>query len=103
MVLDAVFFLLGAVLDLVWWAVILAVIVNLLTSFGILDTRNRVVWTVADFLERVTEPLFRPVRNVLPRFGAFDISPLIVLLLIQACKILLYAVRNYLIVGGLYF
>ena len=103
MVLDVVFFLAGAVLDLLWWAVILAVVVQLLVSFNVLDTRNRFVWTVADFLYRVTEPLFDRVRRFLPRFGALDLSPLVVLLLITAAQMLLRALRNYMIMGGVYF
>lgn len=103
MFLDVVFFLAGAVLDLLWWAVILAVIIQLLIHFGVLDTRNRFVWTVADFLYRVTEPMFDRVRRFLPRFGAIDLSPLAVLLLITAAEILLGAIRNYLWRSGLYF
>lgn len=103
MFLDAVFYLADAVLDLLKWAVILAVLVQLLVSFSVLDTRNRVVWTIADFLFRVTEPLFRPVRNRLPRFGAFDVSPLVVLLLIGAAQLLLNATRNAMIRGEVYF
>jgi YggT family protein len=103
MVLDAVFFLLHAALDLFWWAVLIAVLVQLLVQFGVLDTRNRLVWTIADFLYRVTEPAFRRVRNVLPNFGPLDLSPLVVLLLITAASILLNALRGYMIRGGIYF
>ena len=102
MVLDAVFFLLRAVLDLLWWAVLLAAVVQTLIAFNVLDTRNRVVWTVADFLYRVTEPLFRRVRNVLPNLGAVDLSPLAVLLLITAASLLVNAVQRYMIVSGVY-
>ncbi|MBX6376274.1 MAG: YggT family protein [Acetobacteraceae bacterium] len=101
--MDAVFYLLRAALDLFWWAVVIAVIVQLLVQFGVLDTRNRVVWSIADFLYRVTEPAFRRVRQWLPNFGPVDLSPLVVLLLITAANILLNAVRNYMIRGGLYF
>ncbi len=103
MILDAVFFLIQAVLDLFWWAVIIAVIVQLLVQFGVLDTRNRFVWSIADFLYRVTEPAFRRVRRWLPNFGPLDLSPLVVLLLITAASILVGAVRRYMIQGGIYF
>jgi len=71
------------VLDLFCWALILSAIISTLISFGVLDTRNRFVWTVSDFLYRVTEPVVRPVRNVLPNLGGIDLSPLAVLLLIR--------------------
>ena len=64
--LDAVFFLIRALLDLLWWAVQLAAIVQTLIAFNVLDTRNRVVWMIADFLYRVTEPLFSRIRRFLP-------------------------------------
>ena len=63
MLLDAVFFLLQAGLDLFWWAVLLAAIVQTLMAFNVLDGRNRIVWTIADFLYRVTEPALRPLRQ----------------------------------------
>src|SRR5919199_6239990 len=103
MFLDVVFYLAGAVLDLLWWAVLLAVIAQLLIQFGVLDTRNRFVWTVADFLYRVTEPLFGRIRRVLPNFGPIDLSPLVVLLLITAAQILLGAIQGYLYRAGVYF
>ncbi len=56
---------------------------------GVLDTRNRIVWTIGDFLYRITEPALRPIRNLLPNFGGIDISPLILILLLQAARMLL--------------
>jgi len=103
MFLDAVYFLANAVLDLLWWAVLLAVIVQMLIQFGVLDTRNKIVWTIADFLYRVTEPLFRRIRRVLPAFGPVDLAPLAVLLLITASQMLLGASARYLMLSGLYF
>jgi len=103
MFLDAVFYVLQALLDLAWWAVILAVIMQLLLQFNILDTRNRIVWTIADLLFRITDPLFRRVRRVLPNFGPLDLSPVVVLIAITAIGILLNATGRYLIVNGLYF
>jgi len=103
MLLDAVFFLLSAVLNLFWWAVLLAAIVQTLLSFNVLDGRNRIVWAIADFLYRVTEPALRPVRNRLPNLGGVDLSPLVVLLLVTAAQIALGAVQGYLLRSGVYF
>ncbi len=100
--LDAVFFLIRAALDLLWWAVLLAAIVQTLISFNVLDTRNRVVWTVADFLYRVTEPLFRRVRGFLPDLGGVDLSPLVVLLLITAATMLVSALQRQMMLSGVY-
>jgi YggT family protein len=103
MLLDAVFFLLRAALDLFWWAILLAAIVQTLLSFNVLDGRNRIVWTIADFLYRVTEPALRPIRNRLPQLGGVDLSPLVLLLLVTAGQIALGAVQGYLLRSGLYF
>jgi YggT family protein len=103
MLLDAVFFLIRAGLDLFWWAVLLAAIVQTLLAFNVLDGRNRIVWTIADFLYRVTEPALRPVRNRLPNLGGIDLSPLVVLLLITAISIAVTAIQGYLLRSGIYF
>ncbi len=79
----AIFELLNAVIGLFIWALILAAVFSMLASFGVLDTRNRLVWSIGDFLYRVTEPVLRPVRNVMPSFGNIDLSPLVVILLLQ--------------------
>jgi len=82
-VLDILFELAYYVINLFKWAVILAAVFSILTAFGVLDTRNRVVWTIGDFLYRVTEPVLRPIRNMLPNLGGIDLSPWIVVVLIQ--------------------
>jgi YggT family protein len=87
------------VLQLYLWAVILAAVVSTLASFGVLDTRNRIVWTIGDFLYRLTEPALRPIRNFLPNFGGIDISPLILILLIMASQMLLDRVYGALVTG----
>ena len=81
--ITALFQLINAVIGLFIWALILAAIFSMLTAFGVLDTRNRLVWTIGDFLYRVTEPILRPVRNVMPNFGNIDLSPVVVILLLQ--------------------
>lgn len=76
-------------LSLYRWVVILAAIVTTLVSFGVLDSRNRIVWTVGDFLYRITEPALRPIRRVLPNFGGLDLSPLVLILLISVAQMVL--------------
>ena len=90
MLLDAVFYILLTVIDLYWWAVFIAVIVQLLTQFQVLDTRNRIVWTIADFLYRITEPALRPIRRFMPNIGGIDISPVVLILLLIFAQNLIY-------------
>jgi YggT family protein len=103
MILDAVFFLVQAGLNIYSWAVIIAVILSLLIGFNALDTRNRLVWTLSDFFQRVTEPALRPIRARMPNFGNIDISPVVLLLLVQAAQILVSAIRRYMFEAGIYF
>jgi YggT family protein len=77
------FDLLLFLIRLYFWAIVAVAIFSTLASFGVLDTRNRFVWTIGDFLYRITEPVLRPIRNFLPHLGGIDISPLIVIALIQ--------------------
>jgi YggT family protein len=69
-------------LDAYWWIVIAAVIVSWLIAFNVINTRHHVVAMITDVLWRLTEPAFRPIRNLMPNFGGLDLSPLIVLLII---------------------
>jgi YggT family protein len=103
MILDAFFFLIQAGLTLFFWAILIAAVLSLLIGFNVLDTRNRFVWGISDFFYRVTEPVMRPVRNRLPNLGGIDLSPLIVLLLVQACMLMVNAIKNYMMAFGVYF
>ena len=84
--IDVLFDLLYYVINLFKWAVILAALFSMLAAFGVLDTRNRVVWMIGDFLYRVTEPVLRPLRAILPRprIGGvgFDFSPFIAVIIL---------------------
>ena len=99
----ALFWLIDRLLTLYIWAVILSAVFSMLVSFGVLDSRNRFVWTIGDFLYRVTEPGLRPIRRILPNFGAVDISPVILIVLLEALKMLLFSIEGDLFRSGMYF
>jgi YggT family protein len=99
--MHALFWLLDTAISLFVWAMIIAAVMSTLLSFGVLDQRNRLVWTVSDFFERLTQPVLRPVRNVLPNLGGIDISPIVVILLLQALRILLGEVEISLLRAGI--
>lgn len=83
------------------WVVIIAAIVSTLTSFGVLDTRNRIVWAITDFFYRITEPALRPIRKVLPNFGGVDLSPLVLIVLLIVAEELLARIEQALVFGTL--
>ncbi|GHD55521.1 hypothetical protein GCM10017083_34570 [Thalassobaculum fulvum] len=59
------------------------IVIDLLVKFGVINAYNRVVYVVMDFLSRITEPLLRPIRNVMPNLGGIDISPVVLVLGLQ--------------------
>jgi YggT family protein len=73
-------------LDFYWYIVIAAVIVSWLIAFNVINTRHQAVGMITDMLYRVTEPVFRPIRNLLPNLGGLDLSPLLVLLIIYVLR-----------------
>ena len=79
----AVVNLILTILDLYWWVVIISVILSWLAAFDVLNTRSQAAQLVWRTVDALTEPLLRPIRNVLPSVGGLDLSPLILLLAIQ--------------------
>lgn len=71
------------VLDLYVWLLIASAILSWLIAFNVVNTRNGFVAAVAEFLYKITEPVLRPIRNVMPNLGGLDISPIIVILIIM--------------------
>ena len=70
------------VLQLYVWLLIASAVLSWLIAFNVVNTRNQVVATVGEFLWRITEPVLRPIRNIMPNLGGIDISPVIVILVI---------------------
>jgi YggT family protein len=71
------------IISIYTWVVIAAVVMSWLIAFGVINTYNRFARSVVQFLDAVTEPVFRQVRRVIPPIGGLDISPLIVLIALQ--------------------
>ena len=74
------------VLDLYVWLLIAAAVLSWLVAFNVVNSRNQVVAMVGDFLYRVTEPVLRPIRNMLPSLGGIDVSPVVLILIIILIK-----------------
>lgn len=69
-------------LDVLWWIIVVQAILSWLIAFNVINTHNDTVRAIWQALDRITEPLYRPIRRILPDFGALDLSPLVVLLVI---------------------
>ena len=75
--------LVSTVISIYVWLLIAQAVLSWLVAFGIVNRYNRVVATIGDFLWRITEPLLRPIRRVIPDLGGIDISPVILILLLK--------------------
>ncbi len=73
--------------------IIAQAILSWLVAFNVINTHNDFVRSFLRALDRITEPLYRPVRRLLPDFGGLDFSPLVILLLIMIARMLLDGVR----------
>ncbi|KAA0683046.1 YggT family protein [Roseomonas genomospecies 6] len=78
----ALYLLIDTVLSLYVWLLIASAVLSWLVAFNVVNTRNRAVYVIGDFLYRITEPVLRPIRRVLPNMGGLDLSPLVLILLI---------------------
>ena len=78
----ALFYLVLQVLKLYTYVVIANVVISWLVAFNVLNTSNRFVYSILEFTYTLTDPILNYIRRFLPNLGAFDISPIILLLLI---------------------
>lgn len=81
-IIGFVFFILQALLQLAVFALIANAILSWLVAFDIINLRNRVIYSIAHFLDAVTRPMLRPFQKIIPTLGGVDISPIIVILII---------------------
>jgi YggT family protein len=88
--------LIDTILGLYVWVLIASAILSWLVAFNVVNTRNRAVYVIGDFLYRVTEPVLAPLRRILPNLGGLDLSPIIVILII-------FFIRNLMREYGLLF
>jgi YggT family protein len=78
--------ILQVLLTVAQWIIIIQAILSWLISFNVINTHNdtvRAIWTT---LDRITEPFYRPIRRIMPDFGALDLSPMVVLLIIYILR-----------------
>ena len=78
----AIFYLVLQLLKLYYYVVIANVVISWLIAFNVLNTSNRFVYSVLEFTYKLTDPIYNKIRRFLPNLGAFDISPIVLLILI---------------------
>ncbi len=69
-------------LNVAWWIIIVQAILSWLVAFNVINTSNDIVRSIWVALDKLTEPLYRPIRRIMPDLGALDLSPMVVLLIL---------------------
>ena len=72
------------------WLLIAQAILSWLVAFSIVNTQNKLIYLIGDFLYKITEPALKPIRKLLPDFGGIDISPVILIIILIFFRDLLY-------------
>ncbi len=86
---SAILFLVFAVIQLIIFVVIINAILSWLIAFDVLNVRNPTIYRIVRALDAITEPLLRPIRRFIPNLGGIDLSPIVLILLLQALRILI--------------
>ena len=66
------------ILDVIWFLMIAHIIMSWLINFQVLNLRQPLVATLWDGLNRMLEPIYAPIRRLLPNTGGLDLAPLVV-------------------------
>ncbi|MCF2514789.1 YggT family protein [Sphingomonas sp. G124] len=82
----ALFGIVDMVLQILVWVIIVQIILSWLVAFNVINTSSNFVRTVLDALDRLTAPLYRPIRKIMPDFGGIDFSPIVLILAIQILR-----------------
>ncbi|MFD1612972.1 YggT family protein [Sphingomonas tabacisoli] len=75
--------ILQILLNAIWWIIIIQAILSWLVAFNVINIHSDFVRQILYALDRMTSPLYRPIRRIMPDLGALDLSPLVVLLLLS--------------------
>jgi YggT family protein len=78
----AVIATLNFIINIIGFLVIASAIYSWLYAFNVINTRNEAINMIGRSLYQVTEPLYRPIRKILPTMGGLDLAPLVVLVVL---------------------
>lgn len=87
--MTSLFMILMMLLNLATWVIIIHIIMSWLLNFGVLNGRQPLVAQIWNGLDRLLEPVYRPIRRALPQMGGLDLAPLVLILGIYALEIIL--------------
>ncbi len=85
-IIQFIAFLTYSAFTILWWVLIVGVVMSWLVAFNVINTHNDIVRQIYRGVNAITEPLCRPIRRILPDVGGLDLSPLVLLILIQGTR-----------------
>lgn len=74
--------------SILFYIIIIQAILSWLVAFEVLNLRQRLVYQIWNGLNQVTEPIYRPIRNIMPNMGGIDLTPIVVIFLLYALQII---------------
>lgn len=87
--MQALLWLILQIIDIYIYVLIVWVVMSWLMAFDVINRRNNIVRVISDVLNRLTDPVMRPIRRILPTLGGLDLSPLVVFILLMFIQRLL--------------
>jgi YggT family protein len=87
-------------LNILWWVIVIQAIMSWLIAFNIINTWNDTVRSIWNALKKMTDPIYNPIRRILPYFGGLDLSPLVVLLIIYILMTIILPQLYVALAGG---
>ena len=98
--MGAVLTLVSQLIEFYIWIVIASAVLSWLVAFDVINMRNRFVFLLGDALNRMTEPVYRRIRSVLPDMGGIDLSPIVVILGLMFLRNLMWEMLGPSVYGG---
>lgn len=74
--------------------ILVQAVMSWLLAFNVISLHNDVVRGIWSSLEKLTDPLYRPIRKVMPDFGALDLSPMVVIIILIILQRILPTIRD---------
>ena len=90
--IDFFMYIIYQILNLYKYSVIVYVIINMLISFNVININNQFITIIKNFLYKLVEPSLRIIRKIIPNFGSIDITPVILIILIES---ILFIITKY--------
>ena len=87
--MNSLFQILMLILNICWFVMIVHIIMSWLIGFQVLNLRQPAVFQIWNGLNQLLEPIYAPIRRILPNTGALDLAPLVALVGVYAIQIIL--------------